>query len=91
MANNVLAFDSLKLMKKVKKEVSNGNLRKLNLNACLDYFFGETQGHHHDALKDANYCRRICEHGAKQLGYWSLHQFFNLNKNSDVGLWKQIS
>lgn len=87
--NNVLAFDSLKLMKRVKDEVSNGNLRKLKLSACLDYFFDETQGHPHDAFNDANDCRRICEQGAKQLGYGSLQKFFHSNR-AKPGMYKSL-
>lgn len=86
---NVLAFDSMKLMKIVKDEVSNGNLRRLTLNACLDYFFGEAQGQPHDGFNDANNCRRICEHGAKQLGYGSFQEFFHLNRNVH-GMYKTL-
>ena len=42
-------FDSLDLMKKVK-DMSNGNLTKISLNACLDYFFQEEQASPHSAF-----------------------------------------
>ena len=42
-------FDSLDLMKKVK-DVSNGNLTRISLNACLDYFFQEEQASPHSAF-----------------------------------------
>jgi len=67
-------FDSLDLMKKVK-DVSNGNLTKISLNACLDYFFQEEQASPHTAFWDADDCRRICEHGAKKLGYGSYQHY----------------
>ena len=53
-------FDSLDLMKKVK-DVSNGNLTKISLNACLDYFFQEEQASPHTAFwgKCVNYILKI--------------------------------
>merc|ERR1712150_34410 len=80
--NNVLAFDSLNLMKRVKDEDSDGNLQKLSLSACLDYFFEVEQKYPHCAFSDADDCRRICEHGAKELGYGSLQEFFNSNRDT---------
>ena len=75
--SNLLMFDALVLMQKVKN-ASNGNLRKLSLDACLDYFYVVYKYVGHDAMHDADYCRRVCEQGAKFLGYGSLHQYFNM-------------
>ena len=45
---NIHFFDSLHLMKEVK-DVSNGNLTRISLNACLHYFFQEGQATPHSA------------------------------------------
>ena len=45
---NIHFYDSLHLMREVKDAV-NGNLTRLSLSACLDYFFGEKQASPHYA------------------------------------------
>jgi len=77
---NIFFYDSLLLMKKVK-DMSNGNLTRISLNACLDYFFQEEQASPHSAFWDADDCRRICEHGAKKLGYGSYQHYILSNYN----------
>ena len=77
---NVLSFDSLELMKKVKIREKYEPLKKLSLKACLEHFYMIKPGQkiQHSALKDAEYCRRICEQGAKELGYGSLKNYFDM-------------
>ena len=41
-------FDSIHLMQELKNV--NGQLARLSLDACLNYFFNEKQGSPHDAL-----------------------------------------
>ena len=40
-------------------------MERLSLDACLEYFYeiDQNQNIEHDALNDAEYCRRICEQG----------------------------
>jgi hypothetical protein len=75
-------------MKKVR-DASNGNLTRISLDACLDYFFQDEQAWPHSAFYDADDCRRICEHGAKELGYGSfqhyIHSNYDLSDDSDSG------
>lgn len=76
--SNVLAFDSLVLMREIRNKGKYGNMERLSLDACLEYFYeiDQNQNIEHDALNDAEYCRRICEQGAKELGYGSLRRYF---------------
>ena len=63
--SNVLAFDSLVLMREIRNKGKYGNMERLSLDACLEYFYeiDQNQNIEHDALNDAEYCRRICEQG----------------------------
>ena len=72
-----MMFDSIHLMEALR--FKGVNLPRLNLGSCLNYFFNENQGNPHDAYDDANDCRRICEQGAKQLGFGSLRAFIDNN------------
>ena len=49
LPSDIYFYDSLHLMKEVKN-VSNGNLIRISLNACLDYFFQEEQASPHSAF-----------------------------------------
>ena len=80
LPNEIYHFDSLHLMQKVKKE-SGGRMSGCSLDASLDHFFNEQQSVPHSALQDADYCRRISEHGAKELGYGSYQQYILRNYN----------
>jgi len=80
-------FDSLSLMHEVKRSNANGKpgtpKNHPSLDACLEYFFNEKQASPHDALDDADDCRRICEHGAKELGYGSYQHYILYNYELD--------
>ena len=58
-----MAFDSLVLMREIRNQGKYGNMERLSLDACLEYFYEIDQHIEHDALNDAEYCRRICEQG----------------------------
>ena len=78
LPNKIYHFDSLDLMRKVKKE-SGGRMERCRLRACVDYFFNEKQSFPCSALIKADYCRRISERGAKEFGCGSYRQYIFMN------------
>ena len=52
-------------MREIRNKGKYGNMERLSLDACLEYFYeiDQNQNIEHDALNDAEYCRRICEQG----------------------------
>ena len=64
------------LMREIRNKGKYGNMERLSLESCLEYFYEIRQNVEHDALNDAEYCRRICEQGAKELNYGSLRHYF---------------
>ena len=52
-------------MREIRNKGKYGNVERLSVDACLEYFYeiDQNQNIEHDALNDAEYCRRICEQG----------------------------